>query len=176
MHETWNPRKRLSIIWNMYVITLSGDGYYIIRQEQFITLSGDSYCIIRQEWFITIVGESYYIIRQEQVITLSGKHYYIIRQHIYYIIRWSYYIIRELLHYPAVLLYYLAVIILTDDYYITNRNTPCQQFVGDVKTKSNRQNCRTGEKIGHTLTQNYQNCIIWSILFAVDSQTPFNWC
>ena len=44
----------------MYVITLLGDSYYIIRQEQFITLSGD-------------------------VITLSGS-YYIIR-HFYYIIR-----------------------------------------------------------------------------------------
>ena len=58
----------------MYVITLSGDSYYI-RQDQFITLSGKSYyiirccyCIIRQllhylaillhyQAFITLTGD-----------------------------------------------------------------------------------------------------------------------
>ena len=31
---------------NVYVITLSGESYYIIRLEEFITLSGENYYII----------------------------------------------------------------------------------------------------------------------------------
>ena len=30
----------------MYVITLTGESYYIIRQEEFITLTGENYYII----------------------------------------------------------------------------------------------------------------------------------
>ena len=30
----------------MFVITLTGESYYIIRQEEFITLTGENYYII----------------------------------------------------------------------------------------------------------------------------------
>ena len=33
-------------MWNMYVITLTGESYYIIRQKEFITLTGENYYII----------------------------------------------------------------------------------------------------------------------------------
>ena len=33
-------------MWNMYVITLTGESYYIIRQEEFITLTDENYYII----------------------------------------------------------------------------------------------------------------------------------
>ena len=41
-----NRRNRLSPTRNVYVITLSGESYYIIRQEEFITLSVENYYII----------------------------------------------------------------------------------------------------------------------------------
>ena len=71
----------------MYVITLSGESYYIIRQEEFITLSGEKYYIIRQHVYY-IIRRCYYIIRQllhyqafslhyQAVITLTGDYYII---------------------------------------------------------------------------------------------------
>ena len=71
----------------MYVITLSGESYYIIRQEEFITLSGDFFYIIWQQVFY-IIRRCYYIIRQllhyqalllhyQAVITLTGDYYII---------------------------------------------------------------------------------------------------
>ena len=57
----------------MYVIALTAERHYIIKQEEFITLSGKHYYIIRQQL--------YYIIRRllhyQAVITLIGDYYII---------------------------------------------------------------------------------------------------
>jgi len=64
---------------NMYVITLSGENYYIFRQEQFITLSSESYYIFRQEQFITL-SANITLFSGSKFISLSGERkYYIIR-------------------------------------------------------------------------------------------------
>ena len=41
--------KTTKFSWNIYVISLSGERYCIITQEQFITLSGKNNYIIRQQ-------------------------------------------------------------------------------------------------------------------------------
>ena len=58
----------------MYVITLSGECYYIIRQEEFITLSGKTYYIIRQQVYY-IIGWFYYIIIGSCYINKRVLHY-----------------------------------------------------------------------------------------------------
>ena len=71
----------------MYVITLSGESYYIIRQEEFITLSSENYYIIKLQVYY-IIRRCYCIIRQllyyqafllhyQAVITLTGDYYII---------------------------------------------------------------------------------------------------
>ena len=67
----------LSPTWNMYVITLSGERYYIIKQEEFITLSGENYYIIRWCYYIVMQLLHYQVmlLHCHAVITLSGRCY-----------------------------------------------------------------------------------------------------
>ena len=56
----------------MYVITLSGEIYYTIRQEEFITLSRENYYIVRQ-----LLHYQAFLLHYQSVITLTGDYYVI---------------------------------------------------------------------------------------------------
>ena len=84
----------------MYVITLSGESYYIIRQKvlhyqaKIITLSGEGYYIIRQKLLhyeaASVLHFRVMLLHYQAVITLAGG---------FNTLSDSYYINRRLLHY-----------------------------------------------------------------------------